>query len=255
MKTKLKILYKTPDLDALAEKHQDFDGLMDALLDEKIRRRKKLYRFSSFAIVIIGTAFLSWLYWGYEPASSQPEIIPPQTTPAVVAEEPEETKKTEEVEVLEEQVQKAETQPETQEVKPPQEEIKEPEENPKTEEAEKPVDEDNELAMPSVNISSTERINAKPSEGLEALYEYLYGKVDLPDSIIGESGSFFLEVTFMVKENGDISNVEFSKELPEEVAAGLTQVFLNMPEWKPAREGDKTVDSDVKLPITFQKKD
>ena len=132
MKTKLKILYKTPDLDALAEKHQDFDGLMDALLDEKIRRRKKLYRFSSFAIVIIGTAFLSWLYWGYEPASSLPETTPPQTTPAVVAEEPEEMKKTEEVEVLEEQVQQAEPKTETQETDPTERVEEIPAEKPKT---------------------------------------------------------------------------------------------------------------------------
>lgn len=255
MKTKLKILYKTPDLDALAEKHQDFDGLMDALLDEKIRRRKKLYRFSSFAIVIVGTAFLSWLYWGYEPASSQPEATPPQTTPAVVAEEADQIKKTEEVEALEEQVQKTEPKPEIEEADKAQKELEKPQAKSQTKVVENPLAEDNELAMPSVNISTTERINAKPLDGLESLYEYLYGKVDLPDSIIGESGSFFLEVAFMVKENGDISNVEFSKELPEEVAADLKQIFLNMPEWKPAREGDKTVDSDVKLPITFQKKD
>jgi len=253
MKTKLKILYKTPDLEALAEKHQDFDGLMDSMLDEKIRRRKKLYRFSSFAIVIVSTAFLSWLYWGYEPTSSQPEATPQQeaTTPVVEEEE----KKPEEAETLEEEVQ----MPNPIQENPPAEvprEAQVAETKTETEEvSEKPKTEEDELALPSVTITRTERVSARPLQGLEDLYIYLYSKVDLPDSMLGESGSFFLEVSFMVKENGDISNVVFSKELPEEVESQMRETFLNMPEWEPAKQGDDAVDSDVKLPITFQKKD
>ena len=69
MKTNLKILHETPDLDELAAKHQDFDALMDAYTDERIRKRRKYYQAGSFALVILATAFLSWLYWGYEPAT------------------------------------------------------------------------------------------------------------------------------------------------------------------------------------------
>ena len=260
MKTKLKILYKTPDLDALAEKHQDFDGLMDSLLDEKIRRRKKLNRVGSFAVVILATAFLSWLYWGYEPTSTQLETSPvPQTqTPDLITqpEEPE-LKEDQVVDVVEEQ-----TKPVVEPEEPVKKEAQETEAittetaaTTQKEAVEKPEDEDNEMALPSVTINSVERIDAKPAEGWETWYKYLYSKVDLPDSIIGESGSFYLEVTIGVQENGDISNVKFSKELPEAVAAEMTQIFLNRPDWIPAREGEKPVDSEIKLPITFQKKD
>ena len=252
MKTKPKILYKTPDLDALAEKHQDFDGLMDAFLDEKIRKRKKLYRISSFAIVIVATAFLSWLYWGYESASSEPGIMPQQEMPSVAGEE---VKKPEEVKVPEEAMQKPGPVTETVEpVKPAdgqaEEERKEVKSNP-----DQLKIEDNELAAPSVTITRTEQINARPVKGLEDLYRYLYSEVDLPDSLMGKSGSFFLEVSFTVKENGDITEVLFNKELPQPVENEMRKIILNMPEWEPARQGEDNVESEVKLPITFQKKD
>ena len=252
MKTKLKILYKTPDLDALAEKHQDFDALMDAFLDEKIRKRKKLYRVSSFAIVIVATAFLSWLYWGYEPASSESEMVPQQEVPAIAGEEKE---KVEEETRPEETVQKPQPVTETvEQIKPADDKTEEEPEEVKS----KPdlvKTGDNELAAPSVTITRTEQLNARPVKGLEDLYRYLYSEVDLPDSLMGESGSFFLEVSFTVEENGDITKVLFNKELPEPVENAMRRTILNMPEWEPARQGDDKVESEVKLPITFQKKD
>lgn len=256
MKTKLKILYKTPDLDALAEKHEDFGGLMDAFTDEKIRKRKKLYRFSSFAIVIFSTAFLSWLYWGYEPASSNADLPAQQAPPVVVTEDKE--KKPEGVVQKEEAVQKPKpvtTQPSEAEIPVATKATETPKKASETAPTQKKVSESEEMAMPSVTITRKESVDATPEDGLENLYRYLYSKVEIPDSLLNERGGFFLEITFNVERSGEISEVKFDKELPADLRERLTEVFVNMPAWKPAEVGEQAVRSEVKLPITFQKKD
>ena len=263
MKTNLKILYKTPDLDKLAEKHQDFDALMDAVMDEKIRQKKKLYRWGSLAAVAVVTAFLSWLYWGYEPAdtigspSPQEQVIPATTEreeqapakeeqPAIqsplrlpAAGRPEERNEVATETDLNKTVEKAAS------AEPVEPEVP----------TEKETVDSNDLAMPEVTITRKVTVAAAPEEGFGNLYDYLYREVQIPDSLISADSGLYIEVAFTVEADGAITGIEFSKDLPEEVVVEFKEVFRQMPEWQPAKEGTEAVASVVKLPFTFEKKE
>ena len=255
MKTNLKILYKTPDLDKLAEKHQDFDALMDAVMDEKNRRRKKLYRIGSLATVAIVTAFLSWLYWGYEPGSATDTPNPQEQVQPVVTEEEKVTEKpADKVPEEEEPVLQTESQELERTITAPAN-TAQTAEKPEAEKTETTgADDSNDLAMPAVITSRKVSIAAEPVEGMEHLYEYLYRAVKLPDSLLSAENGLFMEVSFTVEPDGTINNIGISKDLPEAVEEGLKAVFRQMPAWKAAKLGEDAVASDVKLPVTFLKK-
>lgn len=246
MKTNLKILHETPDLDELATKHQNFDALMDAYTDERIRKRKKYYRAGSFALVILATAFLSWLYWGYEPASKESV-----ETKVQMPEDP-----VEKVVPVEKEEQTAEsvTQPE------PVTQIEEAEEEMdeittrKEPESVLPKKEEEIMASPQITIREKITADATPVDGLENLYRYLYREIDLPDSLLDTDNTFFLEVTFEVGTKGEIKEISFNKTLPDIMLSKLNRVFAEMPAWQPALDEGDSIASIINLPITFQKK-
>lgn len=248
MKTSLKISHKVPDLDELAGKHQDFDALMDAYTDEKIRKRRKVYRIGSFALVILATAFLSWLYWGYEPVEQAPvqvqtESPEPPAEQLVPLEEKEGTP-----------VVTSQTEPVVEE---PEQDVTELETVVATRKAKAPekVKSEEVLASPQVIIREKITADAEPVDGLENLYRYLYKEIVLPDSLLGADNTYFLEVEFEVGVEGAISDISFNKPLSDELSGQLTKVFAKMPAWKPALDKGDTVASIMNLPITFQKKE
>lgn len=246
MKTNLKILHDTPDLEGLAAKHQDFDALMDAYTDEKIRKRKKFYKMGSFLLVITATAFLSWLYWGYEPAIKEPaqlQVEVPDTPLEKV------------VPVEEEKEESAAPTPQPELVaEEPEEEITEAETVVTKTTPEISAREEEELASPQITIREKVTADATPVDGLENLYRYLYREIELPDSILEKDDTFFLEVEFEVGAGGGIGAVSFNKALPEALESSLNKVFAEMPAWKPALEQGDSIASVINLPISFQKK-
>ncbi|GAB5523928.1 MAG: hypothetical protein Roseis2KO_18000 [Roseivirga sp.] len=248
MKTNLKILHEVPDLDELSARHQDFDALMDAVTDEKIRKRKKFYKAGSFVLVIMATVFLSWLYWGYEPAGmeeavkQQASVPPPAKEKVMPVEEKEPTPEVTAVpdpvvEAPGEKEEVVKTEPIVMQSTP--------------EEAEK---EEEEMASPQVIIREKVTADATPLDGLENLYRYLYQEIELPDSMLESDETFFMEVEFEIGAAGEIGAVSFNKELPAELETRLSKVFLEMPAWKPALELGDSIASVINLPITFQKK-
>ncbi len=249
MKTNLKILHEVPDLDKLSARHQDFDALMDAVTDEKIRKRKKFYKAGSFVLVIMATAFLSWLYWGYEPAGveevakQQAEVQPPAKENVMPVEEKEPTPE-------------ATVVPETATAEPGEKEQEVVETEAVVTQSTPPVaeKEEEEIASPQVIIREKVTADAAPLDGLENLYRYLYQEIELPDSVLKTDETFFLEVEFEVGKAGEIGEVSFNKELPAELEASLSKVFLEMPAWKPALELGDSIASVINLPITFLKK-
>lgn len=248
MKTSLKISHKVPNLDELAAKHQDFDALMDAYTDEKIRKRRKIYRIGSFALVILATAFLSWLYWGYEPIEQAPVQVQTES-PRPPAKQLIPLEEKQEAPVVSSQTEPVVEEPEQDvaalEAVVARRKAKAPEKV-KSEEV---------LASPQVTISEKITADAEPVDGLENLYRYLYREIVLPDSLLGVDNTFFLEVEFEVGIEGTISDISFNKPLPDELSGQLTRVFAEMPVWKPALDKGDTVVSIINLPITFQKKE
>ncbi|MCE7991974.1 MAG: hypothetical protein HEP71_08340 [Roseivirga sp.] len=248
MKTSLKISHKVPDLEELAVRHQDFDALMDAYTDEKIRKRRKLYKAGSFVLVILATAFLSWLYWGYEPVVQEPVQVQSESPqPPVKQLIPVEEKEQAPVVSPQPETVAEESEPEGTGLETVVATSKaEPSETEKSEEV---------LASPQVTIREKITADAEPVDGLENLYRYLYKEIVLPDSLIGADNTFFLEVEFEVGAEGKISGVNFNKSLPGELSDKLTRVFVGMPAWKSALDEGVPVASVMNLPITFQKKE
>lgn len=99
-----------------------------------------------------------------------------------------------------------------------------------------------------------ETANAAHADWLENLYRFLYREIHLPDSLLDENNTLFLEVTFVVGRNGSISEVSFNKDLSDALAEKLQNIFERMLEWKPALEEGESIATVINLPITFQRK-
>ena len=263
MKRNLKILHEMPDLEGMAAKHQDFDALLDAHATEKVRRQKRLRRNLTLWGAVLVTAVASWLYWGVldRPENEVPAQATLEQTEEIPSKDPGVGNQTP---VLEEDTTKAPDQTLTE--KPQVEEpIKEEVVNPvaKNEEAEPQAKAEEEVLVAAepetANKSQAEQKmvgisrDASPEKGMEHLYRYLYQEIELPDSLLWEKDALFLEIEFVVKKNGDITDISLEKELPEAIEKMLKSVIEQMPPWLPAMEKGDSVDYTVNLPITFQK--
>lgn len=254
MKIGLKILHKVPDLDKLAAKHQNFDALLDTYTDEKISKRKKFYKAGSFVSVILVTAFLSWLYWEYEPVTTDalmPQAkLPKDSTTEVLPVEEKESNIKDASKITNERPSEAKiVTKESIEGSKSEPEMVRPLTTPEPEEVQKV-----EIASPMVATRQLITSDATPTDGLENLYRYLYSEINLPDSLLRADNSLFLEVEFEVNTKGEIKDISFNKVLPETLKSELKKVFAEMPTWTPALEKGDTISSIISLPITFQKK-
>lgn len=90
--------------------------------------------------------------------------------------------------------------------------------------------------------------------GREAMIKYLSENLVYPESAKknGIEGKVYLK--FVISVSGNISNVSVKKSIPDckECDTEAVRVVKNMPDWKPAKNNGKPVNSWYTLPITFK---
>lgn len=92
--------------------------------------------------------------------------------------------------------------------------------------------------------------------GMGALKQYLTDNLRYPETAreLGIEGKCYLQ--FVVNETGAISNVEVKRGVPQcpECDAEAIRLVEAMPNWIPAKNGGKVVDSLFNLPVSFKLK-
>ncbi len=90
--------------------------------------------------------------------------------------------------------------------------------------------------------------------GPAALKKYLAENIIYPPTAVelGVQGTVF--VRFIVSERGNISNVRVTKGIPDcdECSEEAIRVFRSMPDWKPAKNNGKNVNSYFNSKVTFR---
>ncbi len=98
-------------------------------------------------------------------------------------------------------------------------------------------------------------VRAEFPGGMAVLKEYLKTNLSLPESVISGTVYGKCYVQFVVSaETGAISNVTLRKGMPdcEQCDKEAIRVVKNMPNWIPAKNNGKPVDSYFNLPIVFK---
>lgn len=89
--------------------------------------------------------------------------------------------------------------------------------------------------------------------GMAAMRKYLGENINYPQTAkeLGLEGKCYLQ--FVVSANGNISNVEVKRGVPDcpECDKEAVRVVKGMPHWKPGKNGGKAVHSTFNLPVSF----
>jgi protein TonB len=92
--------------------------------------------------------------------------------------------------------------------------------------------------------------------GQDALASYVNNHVEYPQQAIDDNKTGTVRVSFVVDENGKVTNARLINDRGDKVGNGLDEealrVINNMPAWKPGKVKGKTVKTRLELPINFQ---
>jgi len=91
--------------------------------------------------------------------------------------------------------------------------------------------------------------------GMSALRTYLKENVMLPEAVQSGNVQGKVYVKFIISENGNVSNVKVVKGVLDckECDAEAVRVVKAMPNWSPAKNNGKKVNSYFNLPVSFAK--
>ncbi len=87
--------------------------------------------------------------------------------------------------------------------------------------------------------------------GIEAMYKFIQDNLKYPQLALenGIQGRVYL--TFVVEEDGSISNVRVLRDIGGGCGLEAKRVVEMMPKWKPGKQRDKVVRTQYNLPINF----
>ena len=88
--------------------------------------------------------------------------------------------------------------------------------------------------------------------GQEALMAYMIENIKYPKDAYEVKTEGTVIVQFVVKADGAVSDVKVNKGVDESLDKEAVRVVSNMPDWIPARKGDKNVAVQLQLPIKFK---
>lgn len=88
--------------------------------------------------------------------------------------------------------------------------------------------------------------------GTEQLYRFLGRNTRYPESArrAGIEGTVY--VTFVVRSDGSISNIEIKKGLTEDINQEVIRVIKKMPDWSPGKQNGRAVNVQYILPYVFK---
>lgn len=87
--------------------------------------------------------------------------------------------------------------------------------------------------------------------GKKAMYTYLGQNIKYPAKAMQDSVEGTVFVTFVIKNDGSVSNVRLLRGIGSGCDEEAMRVVEGMPNWKPGKQRGKTVNVQYNLPIKF----
>ncbi|WP_017732054.1 energy transducer TonB [Nafulsella turpanensis] len=100
-------------------------------------------------------------------------------------------------------------------------------------------------------IKEYDLIPAVPEEGMESFYQYLYRNIEYPEHLKGRNISGRVEVSFVVDEKGNITNIEILKGFDKKLEKEIIRILKEAPAWIPAQKGYQKVRTQHSIPFSF----
>lgn len=112
------------------------------------------------------------------------------------------------------------------------------------------------LPVEGIQLTPTEVVEQMPEfpGGLGELMKWLDRHVIYPKSCVDAKVEGDMEVTFLVDENGKVTEPAVSKSLHPDLDKAALMAMNRMPQWKPGRSGGRITIVRITLPIHFQLK-
>ncbi len=88
--------------------------------------------------------------------------------------------------------------------------------------------------------------------GEAAFMKYISNNARYPDTALKSGKKGIVGVSFVVKKNGDVTNVEVTQSVSPELDAEAVRVIKASPKWKPGMVNGVPVDVKMKVPFRFQ---
>ncbi|MBL3657477.1 energy transducer TonB [Fulvivirga sediminis] len=92
---------------------------------------------------------------------------------------------------------------------------------------------------------------ARPMDGMEALYLYFENNLKYPSESVQDSISGVTIVSFFIDKEGQPVEISIDKSLGENFDKAAIEVIENMPKWLPATINGNPIKSKMSVPLTF----
>lgn len=99
-----------------------------------------------------------------------------------------------------------------------------------------------------------EQVDIPPSfeEGNTELYKYISENFVYPEKVKTANITGKHIVEFVVKKNGNISDIKFIKSIGFGLDEELVRVLESMPKWTPAEKNGRKVNCRFTLPVSYE---
>lgn len=95
-------------------------------------------------------------------------------------------------------------------------------------------------------------VNAEFPGGEEALFKWLSENIKYPSIAKEQEIQGRVMLQFVVNRDGSIVDIKILKSPDKSLSKEAERVVKMMPKWKPAKQGNKTVRSNFRLPVNFR---
>jgi TonB family protein len=94
-------------------------------------------------------------------------------------------------------------------------------------------------------------MQAEPSVGYDALYQYFNENLVYPREAVKDSIQGVVTVSFTISSRGTVEDVTVKNSLGEPFERETLKLIGDMPPWKPATLNGSPVPSKISIPVTF----
>ncbi len=89
--------------------------------------------------------------------------------------------------------------------------------------------------------------------GQKALKHFLEDNIQYPQTPLPDSSDKVVYVSFVIKKNGEVSDVKIARSLNPECDKEALRIMKLMPRWTPGNNRGKVIDVSFTLPFRFSK--
>ena len=90
--------------------------------------------------------------------------------------------------------------------------------------------------------------------GMKELMKFIADNIKYPDQALTDKAQGNIEVNFIINQNGVVEKAKVAKDVHPALDAEAIRVISSMPDWNPGKQGGKSVDVSLTIPIRFSLK-